>query len=111
MEGSISHSIVHSNAAFSLLTGIPSDEIVGNLLKDVLSTSMRKDSHSTVVSFPRKSYKGCPTDFILRTCPIKDNASSRVTHFALDLYAPPNGQMSHGDTAMAVKNEPFNAIG
>jgi len=112
LEGTASFSIVHTNAAFSRFTGIPSDEIIGTSLKDALDISflMHKGSQSTMVSLcAKRGVSDCSTVVSLKTSAVKSNG--KVTHFVLDFHMPSSDQMSHEDNATSVHNQPLQAIG
>jgi hypothetical protein len=109
--------IVNSNAAFSRLTGISSEDLIGKSLIDLLDDSFvtEKKINITLVKF-RDSVTDGANVFSLITFPVKNNKSF-VTHFALEFSEPHSESQrktstsgANGDYSMS-STAPFNAVG
>jgi PAS fold. len=111
--------IVNSNAAFSRLTGISSEDLIGKSLIELLDESFvtENKTNMTLVKLRNALCDGSNV-FSLITFPVENKKKAFVTHFALE-FSEPHEIESQGtsstDGAASVpsmsSSKPFNAVG
>ena len=120
VESNVYTRIVFANSAFSKVTGIPSEDLIGKSLTDILddeSFHVHNNSKRIFLKHHGDAVDCCSNFFSVITFQVKDK--SQITHFVLDFFSEPcdeseiksNSTIGSAATTAGHLAKPFNAVG